>query len=248
MKKTVKHERKQNQVFTLIELLVVIAIIAILAGMLLPALNQAKATAKRTRCMANMKQTLLTINGYLDSYDSTLWISNTATSSVWLKHLVSSGLITYRTAQKMALCPDNVFWGYEYSYGMLGHLSSPTSWVNNANRFPGVLIKNDGAGNSVFRGKRLKRPSVYPMLADTQRCTLKNGKDKIGTFIYGNGMTGSNHWYAPSLHHAGAGMIGFADGHAISPRREWYQARDFGYVNINMVNVNLGPGVTPPFL
>ena len=70
--------------FTLIELLVVIAIIAILAAMLLPALNQAREKGKSAKCMANLKDINLGVQGYCDAFNGIMPLeSGLAQSSFW---------------------------------------------------------------------------------------------------------------------------------------------------------------------
>ena len=86
----------KRKYFSLIELLVVIAIITILAGLLLPALNQAKQTALSISCLSNVRQFVFLCTSYSNEHQDYLIPLTTQGDTVmtfWFQYLLKNGLI-----------------------------------------------------------------------------------------------------------------------------------------------------------
>lgn len=233
--------------FTLIELLVVIAIIAILAGMLLPALAKAKEKGRSTSCINSLRQLAIAQQLYLgdqERYSFTFQVrGNNDVRKAWFNFLMP-----YQQTTNLMLCPskskkfrelvaiypsdqrEKMVSNYAMNFA-LGGCDWPGVWdVKNWAPRKDSQVKNPSA--TVMFTDSGSRPVNSP---DPKRSVTTASPEKAGAWIVHDPANdapctgcvtspGDPNWGGQHLRHNQRSNVAFADGHVETLLNTWFYA------------------------
>ena len=186
--------------FTLIELLVVIAIIAILAAILLPALQSARERGKATQCMSTRKQVGMWIFNYTEAFDGMMMKCGDAAANAWYNYMYEGNITKYRRLDQFFGCPS------------MPHPGTSELITNAIPRTAGASIAYN-MHMSLKKVTVIKRPAIKYIITDSTFGVYfgRKGQDRISSLI--NPSSTSQRGFYPWHNQKKAGVMLFGDGH-----------------------------------
>jgi prepilin-type N-terminal cleavage/methylation domain-containing protein/prepilin-type processing-associated H-X9-DG protein len=219
--------------FTLIELLVVIAVIAVLMGILMPALNRARELGKRASCMSNLKNLSLCWVMYADDHDGRLPSGGTDGDTCWVNHEGFDNSIgiagNVSREQGVLAIKAGVLWPYTKDEGLY---RCPTASSVESRTY----VMPDSYASRGQHGGLKQLHGAPDSLLNTNRNRIKRAAERM-TFLdegVSSGVTWSIYyaqprWWDPvPVRHGTGTTIGFADGHVEYWKWSDPRTRDFG--------------------